>query len=66
MTMQNSVYCYPNGREGWFAPQLHFAADAKDFAKLLWSTGAFRRIAVVNKRDQVTWEKGDKLEADEA
>lgn len=62
----NSIYCYPTDSEGWFAPSMHFAADAKDFAKLLWPTGAFRRIAVVNKRGQVTWERGDKRDGDEA
>lgn len=62
----NSIYCYPIGSGGWFAPRLHYAADARAFAKLLWLTGVFRRVAVVNKREQVTWEKGDKLEGDEA
>lgn len=62
----NSVYCYPTGKEGWFAPRLWFAADAKAFAKLLWATGAFRRIAVVGKSERVTWAKGPKLEGDEA
>jgi hypothetical protein len=66
LTVENSVYCYPSGQDGWFAPRLYFAADAKAFAKLLWGTGAFRRVAVVNKRDQVTWERGDKKEGDEA
>jgi hypothetical protein len=56
-----------SGRPGrLFAPRFHFASDAKAFAKLLWKTGAFRRVAIVNRRDQVTWERGDKREGDEA
>lgn len=63
---ENSIYCYLADDEAWFAPRMWFASDAKAFAKVLWATGAFRRVAVVGKSERVTWAKGPKEEGDEA
>lgn len=45
--------------EQWFGLHMYRADAAKLFAKWIWSTGPVKGVRVTNKKDQISFSRGE-------